>query len=49
MSERNESEPMCAMCGKPIMLESAKTDERGNPVHEACYLQKVLDVNHKKS
>jgi len=27
----------CAQCGRPVRLEIAKTDERGQAVHEECY------------
>jgi len=33
--------PTCAICKKPASLETAKTDERGQIVHEECYLQKM--------
>ena len=32
---------MCAICKKPASLETAKTNERGQIVHEECYLQKM--------
>jgi hypothetical protein len=31
----------CALCNSPVELETCKTDERGKPVHEACYVRKV--------
>ena len=33
--------PICALCNRPVELETAKTDEQGHPVHEQCYVQKV--------
>jgi hypothetical protein len=27
----------CVQCGRPVRLEIAKTDERGQAVHEECY------------
>jgi hypothetical protein len=33
--------PACAICGKPVSLESAKADENGKTVHEKCYVLKV--------
>ena len=27
----------CVICDQPVLLESAKTDEHGNPVHGECY------------
>ncbi len=32
---------VCAICGKPIDLIHCKTDERGNAVHDTCYLMKM--------
>lgn len=29
--------PICAICGKPVELEFAKTDEHGLAVHGDCY------------
>jgi hypothetical protein len=31
-------EPVCPICGEPVGLETAKTDETGVAIHEACYL-----------
>jgi hypothetical protein len=28
----------CFICGKPILLEIAKTNEYGRAVHEECYV-----------
>jgi len=43
--------PVCAICRKPLPLETAKTDERGQIVHEECYLLKmkvkVIEVTTK--
>ena len=33
--------PTCAICKKRASLETAKTDERGQIVHEECHLQKM--------
>ena len=33
--------PLCLICNAPVPLETAKTDERGNAIHEECYLLKV--------
>jgi hypothetical protein len=33
--------PICSICNKPIDLETSKTDERGQAVHEECYLRIV--------
>jgi len=34
--------PRCAICQQPVRLETAKTDEIGQPVHEDCYLQRLM-------
>lgn len=28
----------CWICNKPVDLETTKTDDRGNAVHEECYV-----------
>ena len=33
--------PICSICNKPVSLNSAKTDEDGTAIHEACYLVKL--------
>jgi hypothetical protein len=33
-----EREINCSICQKPVTLETAKTDEVGQAVHEECYL-----------
>ncbi len=33
--------PSCSICNKPAPLETAKTDERGQIVHEECYVFKM--------
>lgn len=32
---------LCAICACPVLLEDAKTDERGQAVHENCYVLKL--------
>jgi hypothetical protein len=34
--------PMCSLCLQPVVLETAKTDEDGQAVHEDCYSAKIL-------
>jgi anti-sigma regulatory factor (Ser/Thr protein kinase) len=34
--------PDCAICNNPVLLETTKTDENGQAVHEECYVHKVL-------
>lgn len=36
-------EPACAICGEPVNLKTARFDEDGKPVHEECYVEKILD------
>jgi hypothetical protein len=30
--------PYCCICGRTVQLSSCKFDERGQPVHEDCYV-----------
>ena len=32
---------MCFICGKPIPLELAKTNDYGQAVHEQCYVLRI--------
>jgi hypothetical protein len=32
----------CSICNELVELETAKVDETGKPVHEECYVQKVI-------
>jgi hypothetical protein len=34
--------PYCCICGMPVQLSSCKFDQRGQPVHEDCYVAKLL-------
>jgi hypothetical protein len=36
----------CAICERPVSLAECKTDDRGLPVHEECY---VAMINQKLS
>jgi len=31
----------CAICGKPVVLEKCKIDEKGLAVHENCYFHRL--------
>lgn len=31
----------CIICGQPVALEMAKTDDDGQAVHENCYVHKL--------
>jgi hypothetical protein len=33
---------VCSICNQPIRLEACKSDENGKPVHEECYLQRLM-------
>jgi|HubBroStandDraft_2_1064218.scaffolds.fasta_scaffold13280_6 hypothetical protein len=39
--------PICPLCNEPVELETAKTDENGNAVHEECYTLKVQPERSK--
>lgn len=32
----------CCICAGPIALETSNTDERGESVHEECYVRKTI-------
>ena len=32
---------LCSLCSKVVELENCKTDERGRPVHEDCYVART--------
>lgn len=38
--------PMCPLCDEPVELETTKTDEDGQTIHEECY---VLKLSLKKA
>lgn len=31
----------CPICNEPVSLETSKTDEDGQAIHEECYAEKV--------
>lgn len=33
---------VCSICSVPLPLETSKTDEDGNGVHEECYVRKTV-------
>jgi len=39
---REKPSILCAICSKPILIETAKTDTDGQAVHEECYFQKII-------
>jgi hypothetical protein len=38
----------CAVCGEPMALETAKTDDAGQAVHSECYLCKLRKQQRAK-
>ena len=40
---------VCLICGKPVPVESAKTDADGQAVHEDCYALKLLETKGSDS
>ena len=46
--ERNSEkpfEPLCNICGEPVRIEEAKTDECGKPVHGECYVRRFMNAD----
>ena len=39
--ESSQPVPACCICSSPLLLETCKTDEYGEAVHEECYVLKV--------
>lgn len=39
----HRGKPICSICGEPVNLQTAASDEDGKAVHEECYVQKILD------
>lgn len=33
--------PLCSICGKPVELETSKTDSNAQAVHKECYARKI--------
>ncbi len=33
---------ICPICRQPVTLETCKTDEDGQAMHEGCYVEKVI-------
>lgn len=38
---------VCSICSVPLPLETSKTDEDGNGVHEECYVRKTVSVSRR--
>ena len=43
-----DSSPYCWICGKPVLLEDCKVDEKGRAVHESCYIAKVAQQKERQ-
>jgi hypothetical protein len=39
--ERRIYQPGCLICGRAVLLETAKTDEIGMAIHDRCYFLKL--------
>ncbi|MGD1077215.1 MAG: hypothetical protein ABR881_02745 [Candidatus Sulfotelmatobacter sp.] len=35
---------VCCICTVPLPLETSRTDERGQGVHEECYVRKTISA-----
>jgi len=42
------TEYVCSICGQPVSLSDDKTDDYGQPVHEDCYLKKLVAADESK-
>lgn len=42
-----EPTTLCSICGWSVTLELSKTDERGQAVHESCYVRRTLSEFRK--
>jgi acyl-CoA synthetase (AMP-forming)/AMP-acid ligase II len=40
---------VCCICAIPIPLETSKTNERGQAVHEECYVRKIISESRTAS
>jgi hypothetical protein len=41
MDQSGKSLLNCFICNEPVSLETTKTDEAGNAVHEECYVLRL--------
>ena len=39
--KKKSSPLLCRICGKPVPIETSKTDEGGMAIHEECYVLKL--------
>jgi hypothetical protein len=35
--------PQCVICRESVQLEESKADERGQAIHEACYVSQLVE------
>jgi hypothetical protein len=40
--------PQCVICRESVHLEESKADERGQAIHEECYVSKLVGKNTQK-
>lgn len=41
VTPRKPTLPVCTVCEKEVPLETARADEQGRAIHEACYLLRL--------
>lgn len=39
-----ENKVRCAICNSPLLLSESVADENGKPVHSACYVNKLAEI-----
>jgi hypothetical protein len=39
--KKKSSPLLCRICGKPVAIETCKTDDGGKAVHEECYVLRL--------
>ena len=44
---RTSQFPICSLCNEPVEVETAKTDENGDAVHEDCYVVEIQPAGTK--
>jgi hypothetical protein len=47
--EQSGAGAACTICGKQVRYEDSKTDERGRPVHENCYVTSLPRLSRQVS
>lgn len=41
VSQKFSGPLLCRICGKPVAVETSKTDGDGKAIHEDCYVVKI--------